>query len=72
VQNLTRYKTSLEYKCSLGKEFEHPTMSGQTLASHNISCTWEKAWFPTGAMLMCTCKLMVCFILSICIIVIMK
>jgi hypothetical protein len=58
VQNLTRYATSLEYNCGLGKEFVHPTITGQTIASHTISCTWERAWFPTGAMLNCTCKIL--------------
>ena len=56
MQEFTNYGSSLEYRCSLGKQFRQSPQSKATQESYNISCDWEGAWQPSSQIWDCVCK----------------
>ena len=55
-QPLTKYGTTLEYKCTLGQEFLVPLLNGKTQKSINMTCAWNEQWTPNENLYNCTCK----------------
>jgi hypothetical protein len=46
VSQTTQFGSSLEYRCSLGKEFRL-IRGGGIVPSHNVTCDWNEMWTPT-------------------------
>ncbi len=54
LQNMTRYASTVEYKCGLGMEFK---LSGSaTQATQTMSCAWDQTWKPRDTLYPCDCK----------------
>ncbi len=53
-QELTNYGSTVEYECSLGREFEMD--DGTTQAIDTLSCNWKEEWEPRATLQTCVCK----------------
>ncbi len=61
LQEINKYKSSLEYFCGLGMEFRY---GGATKTSHKMICEWDGKWYPTGTLDTCICEREYVFIIS--------
>ena len=66
MQEFTNYGSSLEYRCSLGKQFRQSPQSKATQESYNISCDWEGAWQPSSQIWDCVCKFIFPWLVCMC------
>ncbi len=53
-QSITKYGSSVEYECSLGKEFLQDDSS--TSPTQTMTCNWNTAWEPRDTLRECVCK----------------
>ena len=53
-QSITKYGSSVEYHCSLGKEFLHD--DGTITPTQTLTCNWDTVWEPQDTLNQCICK----------------
>ncbi len=54
LQNTTRFGATVDYECSLGKEFK--SLGGGTQSKTSMTCQWDGTWSPTDELQDCKCE----------------
>ena len=57
VQEFNKHASALEYRCSLGKQFQDPFQRQRTLETNSMECDWRGIWQPSSQIWDCVCEL---------------